>query len=61
MQYFFRNPSNLVKYVGVLEATFLVEELSTIPADIYLLKANDRSTRKRCEIYSKLSKTPERR
>ena len=32
------------------------------PANIYLFKGNDRNTRKRCEIYSKLTiKTPERR
>ena len=32
------------------------------PADIYLLKVNNRSTRTRCEIYSELTiKTPERR
>ena len=31
------------------------------PANIYLFKVNIRSTRKRCEIYSKLIKTPERR
>ena len=33
-----------------------------IPAGIYLLKANNRNTRSRCEICSKLTlKTPERR
>ena len=32
------------------------------PVDIYLLKVNNRSTRTRCEICSKLTiKTPERR
>ena len=32
------------------------------PADIYLLKVNNRNTRTRCEICSKLTiKTPERR
>ena len=32
------------------------------PANIYLFKVNNRNTRKRCEIYSKLAiKTPERR
>ena len=35
--------------------------LSPIPAGIYLLKVNNRNTRRRCEIYSKLTiKTPER-
>ena len=34
----------------------------TIPAGIYLLKVNNRNTRTRCEICSKLTiKTPERR
>ena len=33
-----------------------------IPANIYLYKINNRNTRKRCEICSKLTiKTPERR
>ena len=32
------------------------------PANIYLFKVNNRSTRKKCEICSKLTiKTPERR
>ena len=32
------------------------------PAGIYLLKVNNRNTKRRCEIYSKLTiKTPERR
>ena len=31
------------------------------PAGIYLLKVNNRNTRTRCEICSKLTKTPERR
>ena len=38
------------------------ESRSTIPAGIYLLKVNNRNTRTRCEICSKLTiKTPERR
>ena len=37
------------------------EQMNTIPAGIYLLKVNNRSTRARCEICSKLTiKTPER-
>ena len=32
-----------------------------VPADIYLFKINIKNTRKRCEICSKLTKTPERR
>ena len=36
--------------------------LGHYPAGIYLLKVNDRNTRTRCEICSKLTiKTPERR
>ena len=36
--------------------------LLVYPANIYLLKVNNRNTRKRCEICSKLTmKTPERR
>ena len=35
---------------------------SPYPANIYLFKVNNINTRKRCEIYSKLTiKTPERR
>ena len=35
---------------------------NSIPASIYLFKVNNRNTRKRCEICSKLTiKTPERR
>ena len=33
---------------------------TVIPADIYVLKVNNRNTRTRCEIFSKLTiKTPE--
>ena len=36
--------------------------LSVIPANIYLFKVNNKDTRKRCKICSKLTiKTPERR
>ena len=36
--------------------------LHGIPAGIYMLKVNNRNTRARCVIYSKLAiKTPERR
>ena len=36
--------------------------MGTFPAKIYLLKVNNRDTRKRCKISSKLTiKTPERR
>ena len=35
--------------------------IEVYPAGIYLLKVNNRNTRRRCEIYSKLTiKTPER-
>ena len=33
----------------------------TTPAGIYLFKVNNRNTRTRCEICSKLTNTPERR
>ena len=33
---------------------------SYYPVDIYLLKVNNRNTRTRCELCSKLTKTPER-
>ena len=40
----------------------LVKHLRLYPASIYLLKVNNRNTRTRCEICSKLTiKTPERR
>ena len=36
--------------------------MKNIPANIYLFKVNNRNTRKKCEICSKLTiKTPERR
>ena len=38
------------------------KSLDTLPAGIYLLKVNNRNTRTKCEICSKLTiKTPERR
>ena len=38
------------------------EKLETTPANVYLFKFNNRNTRKRCKICSKLTiKTPERR
>ena len=42
---------------------FVLLEISakSFPEDIYLFKVNNRSNRKMCEIYSKLTiKTPER-
>ena len=39
-----------------------IDYFSQIPVDIYLLKVNNRNTKTRCEICSKLTiKTPERR
>ena len=35
--------------------------MSYNPANVYLFKVNNRNTRKRCKVYSKLIKTPERR
>ena len=41
---------------------FTLEIIYVFPVDIYLLKVNNRNTRTRCEICSKLTiKTPERR
>ena len=55
----FRTMSN------IYDEAFLQKQLSGIrryPANIYLLKVNNSSTRKRCKIYSKLTiKTPARR
>ena len=40
----------------------MFDKVLNIPANIYLFKVNNRNTRKRCEIGSKLTtKTPERR
>ena len=48
----------------VLYQTWKIQKylLSVIPANIYLFKVNNKNTRKRCQICSKLTiKTPERR
>ena len=48
----------LVHYTTISNSHFICYN----PAGIYLLKVNNRNTRTRCEIYSKLTiKTPERR
>ena len=48
-----------LKSIRCLKAS---EELFLISAGNYMLKVNNRSTRERCEIYSKLAiKIPERR
>ena len=40
---------------------YRIKTKCTVPANIYLLQINNRNTRTRCEIYSKLAiKTPER-
>ena len=45
---------------GVSELYYFI--ISSNPANIYLFKVNNKNTRKRCEINSKLTiKTPERR
>ena len=50
--------NRLETYVLIIEKVLA----SLFPADIYLLKVNNRNTRTRCEICSKLTiKTPERR
>ena len=35
--------------------------ITNVPANICLFKVNNRNTKKRCEIRSKLTKTPEQR
>ena len=48
--------------VALLFIYFLKNTEKAYPAGIYLLKVNNRNTRKRCEICPKLTiKTPERR
>ena len=55
------SPINFDCY-GDLASQMLNEASTTCLADIYLLKANNRNTRTRCEICSKLTiKIPERR
>ena len=47
--------------IETLEKGVKASKLTYHPAGIYLLKVNNRNTRKRCEICSKLTiKTPER-
>ena len=51
-------------YINIVKSTTGKHptKLGTFPAGIYLLKVNNRNTRTRCEICSKLTiKTPERR
>ena len=49
-------------YIELLKQHNLQQHGSSYPAGIYLLKVNNRNTRTRCEICSKLTiKTPERR
>ena len=43
-----------------LEGIYTVQRNRTIPVNIYLFKVKNRNIRKSCEIYSKLTKTPER-
>ena len=48
--------------IETLEKGVKASKLTYHPAGIYLLKVNNRNTRKRCEICSKLTiKIPERR
>ena len=50
------------KLFEILIASAVICKQKTFPAGIYLLKVNNRNTRIRCEICSKLTiKTPERR
>ena len=52
----FTRKINLIKVNG-----FSITVLCHNPAGIYLLKVNNRNTRTRCKICSKLIKIPERR
>ena len=46
----------------LIRKNVLIPSFNEYPAGIYLLKVNNRNTRTRCEICSKLTiKTPERR
>ena len=46
----------------ILECNSTCKEVNLFPAGIYLLKVNNRNTRTRCEICSKLTiKTPDYR
>ena len=54
-------PRNSERTDNIFQSVFLPSQ-GTFPAGIYLLKVNNRNTRTRCEICSKLTiKTPERR
>ena len=64
MKYVQTNNKNISKYF-LNQARFYLKELRDTcrytPANIYFLKVNNRNTRKRCGIYSKLTiKTLER-
>ena len=49
-------------FLAFITVDVLLHSTLNIPADIYLLKVNNRNTRARCEICSKLTiKIPERR
>ena len=49
-------------YLATISGKQLGVRISVFPANIYLFKDNNRNSRKRCEICSKLTiKTPERR
>ena len=49
-------------YFENISLLYLYFKIYALPAGIYLFKVNNRNTRTRCEIYSKLTiNTPERR
>ena len=51
-----------IKYISHCLKTFSNTDQYNFEANVYLLKVNNRNTRKSCEIYSKLTiKTPGRR
>ena len=48
--------------LSITATSYLLRHNNIIQANIYLLKVNNRNSRKRCEFCSKLTmKTPERR
>ena len=52
----------LEKFYFAINSLKMIHSWKGYPANIYLFKVNNRSTKKKCEIFSKLTtKTPERR
>ena len=59
---FFNFIKKCLCYININTATIFLHDILPYPVSNYLLKVNNRNTRTRCEICSKLTiKTPERR